>query len=176
VRTIELDGEPALLVPYRRATLLLAVALELVIAALGVLALAHAGSVGEAVFLLVLFVVPFGGLAVVTLAGLGRPRGLALTPTHVIQLGPGGRVDIAWENVAWVDVFDLWLTPKRIAVEARDRRAVRRAGVGRLGRGRLAILVPAVQLRLPAADVVALLDRWRTDPGARRTLVIGEPA
>ena len=165
MRTIELDGEPAALIPFRRVTLLFGALVETAIAAAGV-ALVVGGTIGAAIWGLALFTVPFGTLAVFTVAALGRPSGLALTPTRVTMLGLG-RIDILWEAVAWVAAPNAGLRPRTLIIRARDRSAMRRKGLARiLTRGAL-VIVPTIHLALPYAEAETLIERWRDDPYAR---------
>jgi hypothetical protein len=171
VRTIDLDGEPAALIPFRRLTLLLGVVVEVAIAAAG-LSLVFGGTLGSAIWGLALFTLPFGTLAAVTVAGLGRPRGLALTPTRQTLLGLG-RIDIPWEALDWVAAPRAGLRPRTLMIRARNRSAIRRAGLARiLSRGAL-VIVPTIHLALPYAEAEALIERWRDDPYARTVLPQG---
>jgi hypothetical protein len=171
IRTIEVDGEPAALIPFRRLTLLFGALVEAAVAAAG-LPLVLSGDLGAALWGLALFTLPFGTLAAVTVAGLGRPRGLALTPTRLTLLGLG-RIDIPWEALDWVAAPRAGLRPRTLMIRARNRSAIRRAGLARiLSRGAL-VIVPTIRLALPYAEAEALIERWRDDPYARTVLPQG---
>src|SRR3954470_10362843 len=93
-RTIQLGSERALLFPLGTAKQLVAALASAGLAAASVLLLAAGNPIG------VLGVVLFGPIAVVFVAGIRRPRGLALTPTRLVALG-FGRVEIPWDAVEW---------------------------------------------------------------------------
>jgi hypothetical protein len=160
-RTIELDAERALLFPLGTAKQLVAALASAGLAAASVLLVVVGNPLG------IVGAVFFGPVAVLLLTGIGRPRGLALTPTRLVALGLG-RVEIPWDAVEWAAVMRMSRT-RVIAVKATDPGQVRRGWFQRLN-GRLTpaeITLAADQLAGPPEEAVAEILRWRDDPAAR---------
>ena len=105
-----------------------------------------------------------------TLAG---PRGLALTPTRVVVLGPGAG-EVPWEGVTNVEFLHLGVT-QFLGVRVADKSLVRRRGHGWLGRTNAGIygvdlMVAADHLILDAELVRNAMNYYFHDPGRREAI------
>ncbi len=127
VHVTEIEGERAFMFPMGRAKATLAIVVLLAMGAGSALI----GIITEPV-IVVIGVVTFGGIGLYALVTLTRPRGLALTPTRVVVLGPGAG-EVPWDAVTHVEFLHLGIT-KFLGVRVSDKSRVRRRGRGWLGR------------------------------------------
>jgi hypothetical protein len=160
-RTIDLGGERALLFPLSRAKQAVCAVAAAGMGAAGVLMVIAGAYIGG---IAALFFLP---VSVLLVLGLGRPAGLALTPTRVVHLGYG-RVEIPWEAVGAVFITRM-SSARMLAVAATDPGAVHMGRFARFNRKLTPaeITVAADQLAGPAEEAVAEVERWRDDPRAR---------
>jgi hypothetical protein len=162
-RAISLDGEPAKLFVLGKGRQLVTAVAATGMGVAGLLLVVSGNPLG----LLGLF---FLIIAVSQFTGIGRARGLALTPTRVAQL-VNGRVEIPWEAVGWVAVSSMSRT-RVLAVGASDKGAVRRRGFARINRGFTSaeITIAAHQFAGSAEAIADEVLRWRDDPRVRDAL------
>jgi len=162
VHVAELDGERAFMFPAGQAKLTLAIVVLLSMAAGSLLI----GLVAEPV-IGVIGLVFFGGVALYALLTFRRPRGLALTPTRVIVLGPGAG-EVPWNAVSSIEFVNLGVT-QYLGVRASDRSLVRRGWLGRMNAGMFGVdlLTTADQLILDAELVRNAMNFYLHQPERR---------
>jgi hypothetical protein len=168
VHVAEIDDERAFMFPAGTAKATVAIFAMIAMGAGCVLV-----GIVEAPVLGVIGVVVFGGMALYTAVMLTRPRGIAMTPTRVVVLGPGAG-EVPWDAVTHVEFLNLGVT-QFLGVRVSDKSRVRRRGRGWLGRMNAGmygvdLMVAADQLILDAELVRNAMNYYFHDPARREAI------
>jgi hypothetical protein len=118
-------------------------------------------------------VITFGAFMLYAALTLGRPHGLALTPTRVVVRGASGG-ELPWDAVAGVGFVE-HARARYIGIDATDRALLRRTGprwLARVNRKLVPVdlLVPADHLAAAPEHALRALIAYLEDPQRRRAI------